>query len=190
MKPSKISPLAESRGVCRRCAVSWKWARAWKKKEEKNKDSMWHVLYRRICFSSRDIWLHQLEISHRRCDKCLYSQFTSFCFSLLLDCSLASSSPRVCFSHFSLSPPRHFSSRVGACARHTHIYTHTKAQSLTKLIIGKIHSWSNSHPKTSWQTLKHPCDLCVCVCSLSLISTLWHTITNMNVAGEERKECV
>lgn len=142
-------------------------------------------------FFSWDIWLHQLEISHRRCDKCLYSQFTSFCFSLLLDCSLASSSPRVCFSHFSLSPPRHFSSRVGACAAtHTRTHTHTKAQSLTKLIIGKIHSWSNSHPKTSWQTLKHPCDLCVCVCSLSLISTLRHTITNMNVAGEERKECV
>lgn len=120
-------------------------------------------------FFSWDIWLHQLEISHRRCDKCLYSQFTSFCFSLLLDCSLASSSPRVCFSHFSLSPPRHFSSRVGACAAtHTRTHTHTKAQSLTKLITGKIHSWSNSHPKTSWQTLKHPCDLCVCVCVLSV----------------------
>ena len=114
-------------------------------------------------FFSRDIWLHQLEILHRRCDKCLYSQFTSFCFSLLLDCSLASSSPHVCFSHFSLSLPRHFSSCVGACAA-THTHTHTKAQSLTKLIIGKIHSWSNSYPKTSWQTLKHPCDLCVCVC--------------------------
>lgn len=53
-------------------------------------------------------------------------------------------------------------------ATHTRTHTHTKAQSLTKLIIGKIHSWSNSHPKTSWQTLKHPCDLCVCVCVLSV----------------------
>ena len=91
MKPSKISPLAESCGVCRRCAVSWKWARAWKKNEEKNKDSMWHVLYRRMCFSSWDIWLHQLEILYCCCDKCLYSQFTSFCFSLfigLLPCFL------------------------------------------------------------------------------------------------------
>lgn len=140
-----------------------------KKEEEKNKDSMWHVLYRRICFS-RETYGCTSWRSHT------VAVISAFILSSLPFVShfywIAPLLPLhpVFVSLISLYRHRDISHLVSERVRatHTRTHTHTKAQSLTKLIIGKIHSWSNSHPKTSWQTLKHPCDLCVCVCVLSV----------------------
>lgn len=148
---SYINPLYwELRGEQKMCCVV-KNGRACENGKKQNKDSMWHVLYGEYVFSW-DIWLHQLEFLYCCCDKWLYSQLTSFCFSVLLDCSLASSSPHVYFCHFSLLLPRNFPCLIScSCSRQ-----HTQAWSLAKFETGGIHSSfkSNSYPKTSVWVIK------------------------------------
>lgn len=116
---------------------------------------------------SWDIWLHQLEFLYCCCNKCLYSHFTSFCFSVLLDCSLASLFNPCLFLSFLFITAKTFSLLF------THLYMckYTQAQSLTKLKTRIIHSTSkwkfSTYPDIKFQhmfiydTLNDPwCFLC------------------------------
>lgn len=125
------------------CAVLWKWMRVWKKTR-----TVCGMYFTGEYVFSWDIWLHQLELLYCCCDKWLYSQFTFFYFSVLLECSLACSSPHVYFCHFSLLLPQKFPHLIScSCA-----CPHRISQSFTKFITARIHSWSKPHsyPETSF----------------------------------------
>lgn len=92
----------------RRYAVLRKWIRVWKKTNQNKTRTVCGMYYTREYVFSWDIWRYQQELLYWGCDKWLYSQFTFFCFSVLLECSLACSSPCVYFCHFSLLLSRKF----------------------------------------------------------------------------------
>lgn len=137
--------------------------------------------------SSWDIWLHQLEFLYCCCDKWLYSQFASFCFSALLDCSPASSSPRVYLCRLSTAAKKLASSYLTVVLAPTHAGTIVKLKSGQEEQEEFIEaSKSNSYPKTYFCVTisKQKCIFSefqqnpnnkAWVCFLSSVRTLWHT---------------
>lgn len=139
---------SSGRWVCRRCAALWKWMCV----KNRNKTRTVCGMYCAEYVFSWDIWLRQLESLYRCCDKWLYPQFASFCFSVLLDDSLVSLPLYFCHFHFIVTKKFH------SCC----VHTRTKMQSLTEAIKGINRSSSNSNSWTmtalqALQTLKLPC---------------------------------
>lgn len=131
MESSKIVPLGESCQVCRRSAVLWKWIN-----EKKTQGQYVACTVQKNLFFSWDIWLHQLEFLYCCSDKWFYSQFTSFCFSVLLDCSLCFLFTPCQFGNFCLLFLYYYYivinfPRLILCL---YMQQHTQAQSLTKFI--------------------------------------------------------
>lgn len=95
-----------------RCAALWKRMCV----KNRNKTRTVCGMYCAEYVASWGIWLRQLESLYRCCDEWLHPQFTSFCFSVLLDGFLISPLQRVYFCHFHFIVTKKFH----LCCVHTH----------------------------------------------------------------------
>lgn len=131
-----------SMGCQKMCCVE-KMNKGVKKKHPKQTRTVCGMYYTREYVFSWDIWRYQQELLYWCCDKWLYSQFTFFCFLVLLECSLACSSPCVYFCHFSLLLSRKFPH---------FIFSHVGEHAHTETIINQVRNNQTSIKVTFMST--------------------------------------